>query len=72
MELINIKMQMLNLHTRKMHWQRICNHMLTRKLMICLRQVDKLKTKAATSGGTLDLLFEHFQAQSNMAKIYEK
>jgi hypothetical protein len=46
--------------------------MLTRNLMICLRQVDKLKTKAATSGGTLDLLLEHLQVQLKMAKIYEK
>ena len=72
MELGNIKMQMLNLLTRKMYWQRLCNRMLTRKLMICLRQVDKLKTKAATSGGTLDLLLEHLQVQLKMAKIYEK
>jgi hypothetical protein len=52
--------------------------MLTRKLMICFRQVDKIKTKASTSGGTLDILLENLQVQLKMAKkldksnIYEK
>jgi hypothetical protein len=61
-----------------MHWRRLCHHMLTRKLMICFRQVDKIKTKASTSGGTLDILLENLQVQLKMAKkldtgnIYEK
>jgi hypothetical protein len=42
--------------------------MLTRKLMICFRQVDKIKTKAATSGGILDVLLENLQVQLKMAK----
>ena len=49
-----------------MHWQRLCHYMLTRKLIICLRQVDKIKTKAPTLDGTLDVLLEHLQVQLKM------
>ena len=71
----NIKMQMLNLLKEKMHWQGLCHHTLTRRLMISLRQVDKIKTIAAISGGTRDDFLEHLQVQlkiSQEGNIYEK